>query len=180
MRVSSIIAFIVGSLFVNFYYGFFVIFVLILKILKKYNLSLILYLLYLLSIGYFVNFCSIYESWRVLFFVAIPSIVVLGDVLKDEVTYKKSDIILALLFLLSYLNEYLFMTLILGKLFVSLHGEIDLRGFLVYFLFLGVGFLIFVDKYNLLKGDYLNQVIILIGIGFLSFFGFVLEKNGKS
>ena len=175
--ISSLMAFIVGGLFVGYYYSVFVLVVFILKLFKKDGLSLMLYLLYLLSIGYFLNVSSIYANWEVLFFIAIPSIVVLMDILKDDIIYNKYDIILAFLFLLSYLNEYLFMLLILGKLFISLYNEINLRGFFVYILFIGVGLFIFVNNYSLLNHDYLNQVIVLIALGFLSFFGFVIRRE---
>ena len=175
--ISSLMAFIVGGLFVGYYYSVFVLVVFILKLFKKDGLSLMLYLLYLLSIGYFLNVSSIYTNWEVLFFIAIPSVVVLMDILKDDIIYNKYDIILAFLFLLSYLNEYLFMLLILGKLFISLYNEINLRGFFVYILFIGIGLFVFINNYSLLNHDYLNQVIVLIALGFLSFFGFVIRRE---
>ena len=174
--ISSLMAFIVGGLFMGFYYNLVILVVFVLKLFKKDGLSLILYLLYLLSIGYFLNVSSIYTNWEVLFFIAIPSVVVLGEILKDDIIYDKYDIILAFLFLLSYLNEYLFMVLILGKLFISLHNEINLRGFFVYILFIGVGLFVFINNHGLLNHDYLSQVIVLIAIGLLSFFGFVIRR----
>ena len=83
--ISSLMAFIVGGLFVGYYYSVFVLVVFILKLFKKDGLSLMLYLLYLLSIGYFLNVSSIYTNWEVLFFIAIPSVVVLMDILKDDI-----------------------------------------------------------------------------------------------
>ena len=90
--ISSLVAFIVGGLFMGFYYNLVILGVFVLKLFKKDGLSLMLYLLYLLSIGYFLNVSSIYANWEVLFFIAIPSVVVLMDILKDDIIYDKYNI----------------------------------------------------------------------------------------
>jgi len=175
--ISSVIAFIVGGLFVGMYYSLFIIFIFILKLLKKDMLALIIYLIYLISIGYFLNANSIYANWEILFFIVVPSIIVLDDILKDIKDYNKYDIAIAFLFLLSYLNKDLFIILILGKFLMSLYNKINLRGFLVYPIFVGMCLFLFINGYDLLKYSCLNQVIVLIAIGLLSFFGFVILKK---
>ncbi len=174
--ISSIIAFIIGGLFLGMYYNLFVLAIFILKLFKKDNLSLILYLLYLISIGYFLDSKSIYENYDIIFFIVIPSILVLSDILKNNYIYERYEILWAFLLILGYFNKYIFMILVLSKLFICLYNEMYIKGVVVYILFIILFLTTFVIGYNLLNENYLGQVIVIIALGLISFLGFLLTK----
>ncbi len=181
MRISPIVSLIVGGLFVDYYFGLVIILIYILRYFKKYKISLILFLLYLLSLGYFIDINSIYENWKIVFFIILPHLVVLDDILCHEpLLSEKIDIILGILFVLSYLNEYLFMFLISVYLIILIYCKLHIRGYIaiaVYTSLFWITLYIYNQYITTSQHDKLFQTIIIIGIGMLCFFGFLFSNE---
>ncbi|XRP97063.1 hypothetical protein ACO3UB_00680 [Methanocaldococcus sp. 16A] len=174
INLTSLICAIVGGLFINFYAPIFLVFVYVLKNFNK-NLSLFVFIFYLLFIGFLVSFKSLYTNWEVIFFVVIPHLLILRDMLKE--VEDNQNIIVAFMLLLSYFYKYLFFILVLYLLFNAFYKEFDIRGVIIPIGFVILGIFIFWQYINLLSYDYLTQVMVLIGIGLVSFFIFLFKKE---
>ncbi|XRO75227.1 hypothetical protein ACO3TA_07595 [Methanocaldococcus sp. 28A] len=174
INLTSLISAIVGGLFINFYAPIFLVCVYVLKNFNK-NLSLFVFVLYLLSIGFLVSFKSLYTNWEVIFFVVIPHLLFLGDILKEDENHQNT--IVAFMLLLSYFYKYLFFILVLYLLFNAFYKELDIRGVIIPIGFVILGIFIFWQYFNLLSYDYLSQVMVLIGVGLVSFFMFLFKKE---
>jgi hypothetical protein len=176
INLPSLISAIVGGLFVNLYAPIFLVCVYILKNVNK-NLSLFVFVLYLLFIGFLVSFKSLYENWGMIFFVVIPHLLVLRDILRDDSIENPNMVFIMFILLLSYFYKYLFFVLVLIILFTAIYREFDVKRVVIPAGFVVLGIFIFWQYFNLLSYDYLGQVMVLIGIGLISFFLFFLKKE---
>jgi hypothetical protein len=180
MRVSPIISLIVGGLFINYYFGLFIILIYILKYFKKHKTSLILFLLYLLSIEFFVDVNSIHENWKIIFFIIFPHLIALDDILCHEYPLsEKIDFIMGGLFALSYLNANMYMVLILIYLLTIVYNKLDIRGHVAITVYVTLSWIILhiYNTYSNVSQDYLFQTIVVIGIGMSCFFGFLFSDE---
>jgi hypothetical protein len=167
-------------IFVNYYFGLFIILIYILKYFKKYRISLVLFLLYILSLGFFIDINSIYENWKIVFFIILPHLIVLDDVLCHKyLLSEKMDFIMGVLFALSYLNANMYIFLVSAYLLMVIYDKLHIRGYIAIAVFITLSWLI-LHIYNLYvntQQDCLFQTIIIIGIGMSCFFGFLFSDE---
>ncbi|ADG13906.1 hypothetical protein Metin_1254 [Methanocaldococcus infernus ME] len=163
--ISSIVAFITGSVMINYYYGLFILVIFLLLMKGKKELSLIIYLLFLIFSFYYIKLSL--DT----FIIALPSLLLLDYLLEENFKVDKEEIIFSLLFLISFFNNYLFLSLVFLKLMKNLYKKYNIRFIFLYitYIIILVSLLLFLDV------NIFNKILILIGFGCLSFIAFLYE-----
>lgn len=179
INFTSITSSIIGGLFINFYIPIFTVLIYLLKNINK-SLSLYIFVVYLILIGLLISFSSIYDNWKTIFFIAIPHILILHDILssndKSHGELDKFNLLIVFLLLISYFYEYLFFALTLGLLLTRIYKNLYVNGIAVIIGYIVLVALTFWQYYDMLKYDNLSQIIVLTGLGFLSFFMFLFKR----
>ena len=188
MNISPLISLIVGGLLIDSHFGLFVIVVYLVRYFKKYKFSLILFLLYLLSIGYLIKINNIYDSCNIVLLIAliIPHVIVLDDLLGHEFNNLKIhvkdtkidlDIILGILYIISYFDIYLFIFIVIGHLFILLYNKTYNKWLYAVIPPILLVYGVISIFTNTLTHSYVLQCAVLAGIGLLCFFGFLLNDS---
>ncbi|ABR55992.1 hypothetical protein [Methanococcus aeolicus] len=208
-EIAPLISAIIGALLVNYYEGYFIAFVYIiiyiLSYLKQYKFSLILFVLYLLSIGFFIKINEFYDFWNIISFIVIviPNIIFLDKLLNpkynslklvisnnipkqaDRLFSKNNskninlDGLFGVLYILSYINIYFFIFLALCHLAIIIYNKAYSKSvFLILISILPLIYAIMTLYKEILQYSYLLQILVLIGFSMLYIFGiWVTQKT---
>ena len=183
LKPSTIVLLSVGGLLSKYYhiYLVFLLLAIIYALFENRRIIISAYFGYLLTVGYFINYSSFYEDWVIFFTLALPHVIGLIEILKDEQLYHysmKIDLLYCIPIVISLFFEPLFIVLVFVKFLHMLYNETNLEGKLVFFIVAIAYITIFILFEDILLYNNIHQTILILGMG-LSLFNIFLIYDIK-
>jgi len=180
LKPSTIVLLSVGGILSGYYHIFIILPLLALLcfLFKNKRILISAYLGYLLIVGYFVNhYSSFYGDWIIFFTIALPHVIGLIEILKDEQLYHysmKIDLLYCIPIIISLFFEPLFVVLVFIKFLHMLYDETNLEGKLVFFIVVMLYITIFIAFKDILLYNNIHQMILILGMGLSLFIVFLI------
>jgi hypothetical protein len=180
LKPSTIVLLSIGGLLSKYYHIYlaFLLLAILCVLSKNKRIVISAYLGYLLTVGYFVScYSSFYEDWAVFFTIALPHVIGLIEILKDEQLYHysmKIDLLYCIPIIISLFFEPLFIVLVFVKFLHMLYDETNLEGKLVFFIVAIAYITTFILFEDILLYNNIHQMILILGMGLSLFIGFLI------
>ena len=134
LKPSTVVLLSIGGLLSGYYYIYlaFLLLAALCVLFKNKRIVISAYLGYLLIVGYFVScYSSFYEDWIAFFTIALPHVIGLIEILKDEQLYHysmKIDLLYCIPIVIRLFIETLFIVLVFVKFLHMLYDDSNLGG----------------------------------------------------